>query len=80
VQYAVFDDISWEWFPAKKQLLGSQQEFCLTDKYRRKRQVKYGLPWIYSMNEDNWNKIQIDPMYNWLMDNAQVVFINRKLY
>lgn len=80
VSYAVFDDIQWEFFPSKKQLLGSQYEFNLTDKYRRKRSVIYGKPWIYCMNEDNWDKVLVDPIYNWLMLNAKVVFINNKLF
>jgi len=80
IDYAVYDDITWEYFPSKKQLLGSQYEFTLADKYRAKRHVRYGKPWIYSMNQDNWDKIVIDPIYNWLMQNCDVVFINNKLY
>lgn len=78
--YAVYDDIPWEWFPSKKQLLGSQYEFNLTDKYRRKRSVKYGLPWIYCMNEDNWTKVQGDPIYNWLKENATIIYVDNSLF
>jgi len=80
VDYAVFDDIPWEWFPAKKQLLGCQWEFNLTDKYRRKRTVRYGLPWIYTMNEDNWEKVEKDPIINWLRLNAVVVNVEHSLF
>lgn len=78
--YAVYDDIPWEWFPSKKQLLGSQYEFNLTDKYRRKRQVTYGLPWIYSMNPDNWAKVENDPIINWLRENAIIVNVEFSLF
>jgi len=80
VSYAVFDDIPWKWFPSKKQLLGSQYEFNLTDKYRRKRAVTYGLPWIYTMNEDNWAEVLLDPILPWLRENAIVVDVNFSLF
>jgi len=80
VRYAVYDDIAWEYFPSKKQLLGSQREFSIADKYRRKRTVTYSMPWIFTMNQDNWSKVEKDDMYQWLMENAKVVFISRKLY
>jgi hypothetical protein len=80
VNYAVFDDITWDYFPSKKQLLGSQYEFNLTDKYRRKKSVKYGLPWIYSMNWDNWYKVETDPIYSWLIENAVVIKIDFSLF
>lgn len=80
VNYAVFDDIPWEWFPSKKQLLGSQWEFNLTDKYRKKKSVKYGLPWIYSMNEDNWRKLLEDPIKEWLLENAIMIRVDIPLF
>jgi len=79
-QYALYDDITWEYFPSKKQLLGAQMEFCLTDKYRRKRQVRYGLPWIYTMNDDNFAKVRDDNMFSWLKENCEIVFVEKRLY
>jgi len=78
--YAVFDDIEWKYFPAKKQLLGAQWEFELSDKYRRKKTVHYGLPAIYCMNEDNYAQLAIDPMIKWIRANNSIVKIHNKIY
>jgi len=53
-QYLVIDDIS---FPliggGRKALWGSQKELTLTDKFARKRAVKWGKPMIFLCNGDN---------------------------
>lgn len=72
-QYAIFDDWQdWSKFYTYKQFLGAQKEFTVTDKYRKKRSVKWGRPSILLSNTDpafgtNWdlpwltlNAIKID--------------------
>ncbi|AJD07521.1 replication-associated protein [Sewage-associated circular DNA virus-37] len=50
-QYAIFDDwADWSKFYAYKQFLGAQRQFTITDKYRRKRTVRWGKPAIVISN------------------------------
>jgi len=79
-RYLVIDDIDWKWLPAKKQLLGGQSNFNLSDKYRRKRQVVFGLPTIYCMNYDNYEEIAKDPMLPWLNDNCLRCFVENPFF
>lgn len=52
-RYLVIDDISFEfWHAGRKALWGGQQQLVLTDKYARKRTVKWGKPMIYLCNPD----------------------------
>lgn len=51
-EYLILDDIEWEYLPNKKPLLFCQKEFVLTDKYRKKKTVKWGKPSIYICNPD----------------------------
>jgi len=52
-KYIVIDDFNWSFFPCKKQLIGCQREFTLTDKYRKKRAIRnWGKPCIYVFNDD----------------------------
>jgi len=76
----ILDDIDWKFLPAKKQLLGGQSNFVLSDKYRRKRNVTGGHPTIYLMNRDNWNEIEKDPILNWIEGNSVIFFLTNKLY
>jgi len=78
--YAVFDDIDWKFFPSKKQLLGGQYTFHLSDKYRRKREVIYALGAIYCMNEDNFKQVEEDPMFDWIKSNNKIVKILNNIY
>lgn len=78
--YMVFDDVPWKYLPSKKSFLGGQLEFVVTDKYRKKRTVHFGLATIYSMNDDNYREIIVDPMWEWLTGNCVVVFIENKLF
>ncbi|QGH72418.1 MAG: Rep protein [CRESS virus sp. ctpVY4] len=51
-EYAVFDDWEdWTKFYLFKQFLGAQQEFDITDKYRRKTRVRWGKPCIVLSND-----------------------------
>lgn len=52
-KYIVIDDFDWTYFPCKKQIIGCQDEFTLTDKYRRKRRISgWGKPCIFIFNPD----------------------------
>lgn len=79
-QYLILDDIEWKWLPAKKQLLGCQYEFELSDKYRRKRTVRFGLPVIYTMNQDNYNQLVVDPIWEWVYANTLIVHIENTMF
>lgn len=68
-KYAVFDDFDFEYFPNKKAWWGAQSEFTATDKYLKKKNIKFGKPIIYICNPDQdprkhklWN--------NWFSDNC----------
>jgi len=50
-EYTIFDDWQdWTKLYFYKQFLGAQREFTLTDKYRRKRKVRWGKPCIVISN------------------------------
>lgn len=49
--YVIFDDFDWEYFPNKKGWWGAQEEFTITDKYRRKKTIKWGKAMIWLGNE-----------------------------
>jgi len=75
-KYAVFDDFEdWSKWYAYKQFLGAQHEFTVTDKYRRKRQVKWGRPCIVLSNE-------VPPFrdMNWIKGNCFIKEINICLF
>nr|QHB15163.1 replicase [Insect-associated mastrevirus 1] len=80
-QYLVLDDIEWSYVPAKKQLFGGQKEFVLSDKYRRKRRLKWGKPVIYLFNRDAdpWNDLSAMER-EWYEPNVSREYITNKLY
>lgn len=57
-EYAIFDDFDKEgkkleeYFPQWKCWFGAQEEFTVTDKYRRKQSVKWGKPIIFITNNE----------------------------
>jgi len=51
-KYLVADDIPFQFFPNKKQWFGAQLEFTATDKYFRKKTLKWGKPLIFICNPD----------------------------
>lgn len=58
-EYAVFDDMDADtekplekYFPSWKQFFGAQKEFTVTDKYKKKRNVKWGKPIIFISNNE----------------------------
>lgn len=51
--FAIFDDIPWEFVPAKKCFFGGQRNpFYVTDKYRKKTRIRLEKPSIYVCNPD----------------------------
>jgi len=51
-EYAIFDDFEdWSRFYCYKQFLGAQKEFVLTDKYIKKKNLKWGKPCIILSND-----------------------------
>lgn len=75
-KYAIFDDIDWKFFPNKKQFIGCQSDFVLTDRYRKKKTVKYGIPTIVCMNDDNYNCMSEDAMYEWIRGNSVILRVD----
>ena len=71
--YAVFDDIQggFEFFHAYKGWLGAQKEFVITDKYKRKKTIKWGKPCIMLMNDDPAGCAKAD--YEWLLGNCDII-------
>jgi len=76
--YIVLDDFNIEYLVNYKCFLGSQTEFTLTDKYKRKRTVTWGKPCIWLGNQDPRYAKNVD--INWINANALTVFIDNKLY
>lgn len=79
VDYAVFDDIQggFKYFPGYKSWLGQQTEFYSTDRYRKKKHIKWGKPCIWIMNE---NPYEQDVDIDWLEKNCIIQKIEHKLY
>lgn len=51
--YVVFDDVAWDTFKwSAKSFCGGQQDFSVTDKYRKKRRIKGALPCFVLLNPD----------------------------
>lgn len=75
-KYAIFDDFEdWERFYNYKQWLGAQLQFGVTDKYRKKRQIKWGKSCILLSNQNPNFKDQ-----EWINLNCFTIFITNKLY
>ena len=51
--YIIIDDFNIKFCPWWKCVLGAQKTFVLTDKYRKKRTVKWGKPCIWLCNRDD---------------------------
>lgn len=77
-RYAIFDDWEdWTKMYFYKQFLGGQKEFTITDKYRKKRSVKWSKPSILLSNGypgHSWDR-------SWLEKNCVIIDIrSNKLY
>ncbi|KAF8954337.1 hypothetical protein BDZ97DRAFT_1977654 [Flammula alnicola] len=77
-EYVIFDDYDPKNFTNYKCWFGGQAEFNLTDKYTRKRTVKWGKPMIWLSNA---NPLE-DPVFDsdWLAANTVVVHLDSKLF
>lgn len=76
-EYVIMDDMDWQFVPDKKQFFGAQKEFTMTDKYKGKKTVKWGKPFIFLCNydpllQDGWN--------TWFNERTLVIEINSKLF
>lgn len=71
-EYAIFDDLigGFDSFKMYKTWLGCQEEFTVTDKYARKRKVKWGKPTVLLMNDSPFG---YDVDHEWLMGNCFIV-------
>jgi len=89
--YLVLDDISFDFIGgSRKTLWGSQKELVLTDKFARKRVVKWGKPMIFLCNQgedfrymctkDGRNKLLSEHELNWYEANCVIVEVNAPMY
>lgn len=80
-KYMVLDDFEWKFVPAKKQLIGAQKQIVLTDKYRKKKTVKWGKPVIYLCNPDQnpFNEMTLFEKH-WYRQNFNEITVVNKLF
>ena len=78
--YLVVDDVPWEYFSGKKQLLGGQHEFILTEKYIRKTRITFGKPVIYICNLNPFNNMDSEEYEYYNVNCVLVELGNNKLY
>lgn len=78
VDYAVFDDLigGFEFFRNYKAWLGAQDEFTLTDKYKRKTRFMWGKPSIVLSNDDPRASPHVD--LEWLEGNCDIVYVGEQ--
>jgi len=77
--YLVADDIPFQFFPNKKQWFGAQIEFTATDKYSRKKTIRWGKPLIFICNPED--DPSITPFWShWFDDNTIRVEITDSLF
>lgn len=72
-EYAVFDDFEWAYMPSKKAWWGGQQQFTITDKYRKKKTIKWGKPIIYLCNPDDDPREQVNKFPQWFRDRSMII-------
>lgn len=76
LNYLILDDIDFDYIPGRKAFFFAQNEFILTDKYRKKKKIRWGKPTIYLCNvEPEWDKYK-DPY----RDNIIIVYIRRPMW
>lgn len=78
--YLVVDDVPWEFFPGKKQFLGGQLQFIMTEKYVRKTRITFGKACIYICNEDPFLVMTDDEKIYFEENCVKVVLPNIKLF
>jgi len=80
-KYIVIDDIKWEFIPQKKSLFGAQREFTLTDKYKKKKRIKWGKPAIYLYNPEDSPMSELSGNEReWYLSNSTMVTLINPLY
>jgi hypothetical protein len=78
--YIVFDDINWDsMLDDYKQWFGAQDIFVVTDKYNKKRTIRWGKPMICLCNPSRnpLNSNRLDK--NWLKANSVEVILDKPL-
>lgn len=78
-KYLIFDDMDFDFVPARKCFFGAQKEFTITDKYRGKRTVQWGKPLIYLSNGSPFDKL-VGHDYEWYMANSVVLNLTAPLF
>lgn len=78
-EYLVVDDVPWEYFVGKKQFLGGQKSFILTEKYVRKTRITFGKPCVYISNSDPFMDMSEEEK-EYFGENVKVIFLTNKLY
>ena len=88
-EYLVIDDISFEFMGgSRKALWGSQRELTLTDKFCRKRSIRWGKPMIVLCNpEDDYRYLYVkghkylnDVEVEYYTENSVIVEVRNKLF
>lgn len=80
-KYIILDDFSPDvakYLPMWKSFFGAQRQFVLTDKYRKKRTVRFGKPLLWLCNE--CPRLDDHNAREWLKENSVTVWVNNKLY
>lgn len=79
VEYAVFDDMcgGFDFFHQYKFWLGSQAHFTMTDKYKGKKQIKWGKPSIWLCNINPAGE-KVD--WDWVEGNCDVVHLQDTIF
>lgn len=83
-RYAVFDDIRldeksyWYW----KAWLGGQEQFTITDKYRKKFTIKWGKPVIWLCNPaSDLRKLNLEiEEGDWLRESCVFVNVEERMF
>jgi hypothetical protein len=76
--YAVLDDFNIKFLPNYKFWFGAQKSGVLTDKYRKKRTVKWGRPLIWVGNDDPRRADTVDA--EWMLLNTIFIEITEPLF
>lgn len=80
--YVVFDDICWDSIKhSAKSWFGAQRDFSVSDKYRKKKRIKGGVPTIFLCNPDAYcDELKRFVEGDWGSANISVVHLETKLY
>ena len=80
VDYGVIDDMVISQFKYWKAFLGCQEQFTVTDKFHKKKQLIWGKPvvWLCNENPFEWKISDVD--MEWIRGNCDIVRVGDKLY